>query len=346
MGNESDEQELWELLAETQAPSDGPDVTEALRRARVRARNSMVDYDEDSEPDDNGPAAPGYSQWTTSDDQIFVPAGSTRVVLPSGVYEICQSNTLGTYFEKVTVKTTDLVRFPDSNSDRVIKEIRLFWESKEKFLRFKMPYKRGICLWGPPGSGKSCTVQFVMQDVVDRKGVVLKFSHPDLFLRGYRIVREIQKETPIVVIMEDIDAILEDWNESSVLNILDGAVDEVENVIFLATTNYPEKLGARVINRPSRFDRRFKIGFPTEEARQLYFEHLFKSYDLEKSEIDVDKWVADTNEMSIAHLRELFVAVIILGNEYDEAVAILKSMDANISSDQDGNGGGLGFPGS
>jgi hypothetical protein len=332
----SDDEELQERLAGFEH-EESP-VVLAARRAQKRLNEAWPEPDEDSEEE----LSSGYSQWTTSDDQIFVPASNTRAILPPGVYEVCQSSTLGTYFERVSVKTTDLVKFPDSNSDKVLAEIKLFWESKEKFKRFKMPYKRGICLWGPPGSGKSCTVQFVMQDVVSRGGIVLKFGHPDVFLRGYRIVREIQKDTPVVVIMEDIDSTLEDWSETAVLNILDGAVDEVENVIFLATTNYPEKLGARVINRPSRFDRRFKIGFPGEEARKIYFEHLFKEYDLEGSSVDLSAWVKDTEEMSIAHLRELFVAVIILDNSYDESIEILKAMDCNISSGQDG-GVGLGF---
>jgi SpoVK/Ycf46/Vps4 family AAA+-type ATPase len=247
----------------------------------------------------------------------------------------------GIYFEKLTTKTTNLVKFPDSNSDRVIAEIKLFWDSKDKFAKFKMPYKRGVLLWGPPGSGKSCTVQFVMADVVARGGMVINFSHPELFLKGYRILREVQPDTPVIVIMEDVDATLDDWSESSVLNILDGAVDEVENVVFLATTNYPEKLGARVINRPSRFDRRFKIGFPTPEARKTYFEHLFKKHDLAESK-QLDQWVKDTEGMSIAHLRELFVAVIILDNDYQESIEILKMMDMDISSSQDG-GGKVGF---
>jgi len=314
--------------------------SEAIEELLTTARSRVGMYEEEEDGDE---VLSKLSQWTTSDGQNFIPASTTVSKLPPGAYEISVSNAHGIYFEKVSVKVTDLVRFPDSNSDKVIAEIKLFWESKDKFKRFKMPYKRGICLWGPPGSGKSCTVQFVMSDVVDRDGIIIKFENPELFIKGYRIIREIQPDTPIVVIMEDVDAILDDWSESSVLNILDGAVDELENVVFLATTNYPEKLEERVINRPSRFDRRFKIGFPCEEARTIYFEHLFREYDLEESSIDLTKWVKDTADMSIAHLRELFVAVIILDNDYEEALGMLQSMDKEISSTQDKGVGQVGF---
>lgn len=140
-----------------------------------------------------------------------------------------------------------------------------------------------------------------------------------------RILREIEKETPIVVIMEDIDAIIENYNESSVLNILDG-VDKLNKIVFLATTNYPDRLGARIINRPSRFDKRFKISNPNEESREIYLKYLIGENKIKDNKINLSKWVKDTNGFSIAHLKELFVAVIILGDNYEDAIETLSSM--------------------
>lgn len=175
-------------------------------------------------------------------------------------------------------------------------------------------------------SGKSCTIQLIMRDVVERGGVVIKFTHPSLFIEGIRKFREIQPNTPVVVLMEDVDSILEIYNESEVLNILDG-VNQIEKCVFLATTNYPEKLGARIINRPSRFDKRFKIPHPSAESRRIYFEYIIGGAEKVKAlKIDLDKWVEDTDEFSIAHLKELFTAVVILGDDYDEAIEALSLM--------------------
>ncbi len=41
----------------------------------------------------------------------------------------------------------------------------------------------------------------------------------------------------------------------------------------------------------------------------------------------------DTEGFSLAHLKELFVAVVILENPYEEALATLRSMKDSISSD-------------
>jgi DNA replication protein DnaC len=49
-----------------------------------------------------------------------------------------------------------------------------------------LTYKRGIILWGPPGSGKSSTIQIIMKDVVERDGIVIRFGNPSIFTDGMR----------------------------------------------------------------------------------------------------------------------------------------------------------------
>ncbi len=49
--------------------------------------------------------------------------------------------------------------------------------------------------------------------------------------------------------------------------------------------------------------------------------------------IDVDKWVEDTKDLTFAHLKEIFVSVVILGHDYDETLKELESMKVAVSSD-------------
>lgn len=274
------------------------------------------------------------NQWTTGDGKQFFPAGVTKQQLPPGAFEIHHSQHRGLYFQKISVRTEGLLRFPQTNSERVLKEIETFWDRENLFKDHSINYKRGIILWGPSGSGKTCTVNLIMEDVINRDGVVIKFTSPGMFLEGMRVLREIQPETPIVVLMEDIDSIIEHHEESLVLNILDG-VESVQKVVYLATTNYPELLGPRIINRPSRFDKRFKIPHPNAESRTMYFNYLCGNRKPEELKIDIKRWVKDTEDFSLAHLKELFVAVIILGDDYSEALENLQLMKENISSKED-----------
>lgn len=314
--------------------SDNQELNEVLKKISCDSKPKFPQYhqygvsvSEQSEPTlSTNVSKPGsYCQWSTSDGKIYIPTSKTVETLTPGVYEIFQSSSAGIFFEKIPVLTTGLLRFPETNSDLVVSEIQKFWTRESIFREYNLTYKRGIILWGPPGSGKSSTIQLIMRDVIDRGGVVIKFTHPALFLEGIRKFKEIQPDTPVIILMEDIDSILDVYCESEVLNILDG-VNQIEKVVFLATTNYPERLGARIINRPSRFDKRFKIDHPNAESRHMYFEYIIGKDKVKSLNIDLDQWVSDTDGFSIAHLKELFTAVVILGDEYTNAIENLSSM--------------------
>jgi len=271
-----------------------------------------------------------FVQWMTSDERNFFPASDVVPALPPGYYEMRQNMDGGIFFHKLSTGEEGLIKFPETNSDTVIKEIETFWEKESSFRDSKLAYKRGILLYGPPGSGKTCTIKLVIANVVKRDGIVIRFSGAHSFEGGMNILREVQPKTPVVVLMEDIDSILQSGYESDIINILDGVVP-VDKCVFLATTNYPEKLGARIMNRPSRFDKRFEIGMPNNESREIYLSKLVGS-KLSKAELDT--WVKDTQGLSIAHLKELVVAVTILGNKYADAISTLRSMKTKIYSEE------------
>ena len=285
-----------------------------------------------------------YNQWSTSDSIHFLPTATTVKQLVPGTYDIKSSQANGIYFEKIPVVTHGIIRFPETNSEKIVLEIQKFWEREKLFRDYRLTYKRGVMLYGPPGSGKTSAIQLVMRDVIERGGVVINFLSPGLFLAGIRKFREIQPETPIVVLMEDIDSIIEINSESEVLNVLDG-VNQIEKAVFLATTNYPERLGDRIINRPSRFDKRFKMGHPNPESRHLYLEFIMGgSEKVKEMQINLEKWVEDTEDFSLAHLKELFVAVVILGDHYDDALQTLMLMrEENLSSNDDNTRKKMGF---
>lgn len=324
-----EQQELNRLLSAAK-------VKYRVGRASPRAART---YYEDPEEE----AAYGAkTQWTSSDGVRYFPAGKTQPRLEPGVYEI-KTCSNGIYFEKIPVKTEGLIEFPETNSQKVVAEIQNFWGKESVFESQGLAYKRGIILWGPPGSGKSCTIQLVIADVTEKRhGVVFKLNtEPALFLEGVRIFREVQPHTPIVILMEDIDALIHTYDESEVLNILDG-VDRVEKVVFLATTNFPEELGERIMNRPSRFDKRFKMPHPKAKSRRTYFEHLIGRGTVDKP-VDLDKWVKDTENMSIAHLKELFIAVCILGEDYKETIDTLRAMVEERPSSTEDQEAAFGF---
>jgi SpoVK/Ycf46/Vps4 family AAA+-type ATPase len=260
-------------------------------------------------------------------------------------------------------KFDDLIELPDSASEAVIAEIQKFWTKEPHFRKFGFLWKRGILLWGPPGSGKTCCLQQVSNNIIKAGGIAVYASHPGITAAGLGIMRRIEPDRPIVVMMEDLDALVQQYGEQDVLALLDGEL-QIDNVVFIATTNYPERLDKRIVNRPSRFDLVKLIDMPNEAARKVYLQ--VKNVRLQDATVkcrpcggsglknspkgtggdnvvtpgaepcepcggsggtpEIDAWVKSTERYSIAHLKELIVSVEVFEVELEFALKRLGQM--------------------
>jgi predicted AAA+ superfamily ATPase len=286
------------------------------------------------------------TQWTSADGIRFLPAGATYPALTPGYYDVSANPRVGIYFELLKLKQEDIVPMPGTALEAVHEEVKHFLKSEKRFKAFGLPFKRGFLMYGPQGSGKTTLIKELLNIFIEQGGLGLKFVEPQLFTEGMKILRRVQPLTPILVVMEDLDTLTKMIGESQLLNVLDGAED-ISRVLFIATTNYPELLSPRLINRPSRFDKRFKIPHPDACGRRRYIESLIqRAPETELLTIDIEEWVSKTKDFSMAHLKELFVATQILGNGLDDAVKTLREMGKRLSSDHDGSmagGGTMGF---
>jgi Cdc6-like AAA superfamily ATPase len=311
----------WRDALNHQGSLAGPlDDTLAAWEADLIAKNSAEEAEEH---------VTEKCRWAEADGSYMITYNTHTVQeMQPGMYDMAATQQ-GIVFSSVTTRSDELLTFPGTDQEQIIEDITTFWASEAKFRKHDLPYKRGILLYGPPGSGKSSTVRLVCRDVIARGGIVFQFTNPDLFVSGYRVFRQVQPETPIVVIMEDLDTILDRSNESRILNLLDGA-ESADQVVFLATTNYPERLGPRIMNRPSRFDRVYRVPHPGLQARELYLENIAGGAD-----IDVKGWAKQTGGLSLAHLKELFIGVEIMGGDEKQTIKVLRGMREKHSSAED-----------
>jgi len=276
-------------------------------------------------------------------NEVYYRAPDLVDSLTPGYYAIGMDQNYQKFWYKKDMVSTGIIKFETGVSGEVMKEVDDFWNSREKYDKYGLVYKRGYIFWGPPGSGKSSIVRLIVDDCIARGGIAVDFTKANLFNDGITIFRASQKNTKLVVLFEDVEEIIAEnkGDESAILNVLDG-INQIDNVIFVATTNFPEKLGPRFINRPSRFDKRYFVGFPDAGIRK---EYINKMLEKDSFDIDVDKWVEDTDGFTISHLKELFTTVNLLGNPYQFSLDCIRTMinETPDSADDMGERGGFGF---
>lgn len=278
------------------------------------------------------------TQWAIVGQNTFKPVSTTYPKLEAGMYNIQRSDIHGLIFEKKSVCIDDLLKFPDSLSEKIYKEIDLFWKREQKFRERGYLHRRGILLHGPAGGGKTSIVQQIVADIINSDGLVFHCTtSPEIFSAGLSLYRKVEPNRPVVVLFEDIDAIIDRCGEESILDLLDGE-NQIDKCLNLATTNYPEKLDKRLVARPRRFDRVIKIGMPSEEVRKMYF-----SKKLNIPEESLMKWTKASDGFSFAACAELVILVECFGKDFDESVNYLKDMMRIKISSADYNDGPKGF---
>lgn len=272
-----------------------------------------------------------YTQWLKRGTNIYLPTDNsvTQEKIDAGVYDIKHNPDTGYYLLKKDLNLDALIELPSPEGMKVIEGIESFWQKEDKFKEYGYAFKRGVLLYGIPGGGKSSIINLLCKKLVEEKdGVIFTLNSQD-DLRYYtnfmpEIYRMIEPKRPIICIIEDIDGLCQNKEvESALLNVLDG-IEQLQNIVYLATTNYTEKLSERITNRPNRFDIRIEVKSPNAECRKLYLSKKLKEEDLKI--IDLEDWVKKTEGMTMAHLGEIIKSVIILGEDFDATLERLGNM--------------------
>lgn len=278
----------------------------------------------------------GPSQWSSIGNKAYKAFAITHKLLPPAVYGVTIDNNDGrSVFTRKVIKNDKIMSFRGGVAHDVLKEIEKFWTLKEKFKENEFLHRRGYLFYGPQGTGKSSIVSQIVQSVIADGGVVFVCDNPKFFNEGLRTFRAAEPIRPIVCVFEDIDAIIDKYGEAELLSLLDGD-SQIDGVINIATTNYPEKLDKRIVSRPRRFDRIHKIEVPSEAIRNAFLkEKLPKNQNLKI-------WIKKTKGLSFAALSEVLISVLCLGNNLDETIKLMRDLESKSPKSSD-FGKGIGF---
>lgn len=197
----------------------------------------------------------------------------------------------------------DDVYLPESIKLELKNLVEGFLASKEFYLKNKMPWKRGILLYGHPGNGKTSIIKTIIS-MYNFKPVTIVPGASDEAIREAFAYAEHQ--SPSLLYFEDLDSILEKNDISSFLNLMDG-ISSKNGLLVMATANEIKKLKSNITDRPSRFDRKFEIPLPNLEMTYTYLKKWFGATVSLKKCKDLSKYAVKYN-FSYAYLKDLYIS--------------------------------------
>ncbi len=214
-------------------------------------------------------------------------------------------------FTSIQDSTFERLILPQALKDELKADFRQFLDSREIFRRYGLPWKRGVLLIGPPGNGKTHSVKALINWLGVSCLYVKSFTskHSTDQENIHSVFQRARQTTPCILVLEDLDSLITDKNRSYFLNEVDGFMTN-DGILLLATTNHPERLDTAILERPSRFDRKYHFELPGYEERAAYMATWNASVDpeLRISQDASASLAADTEGFSFAYLKELWLA--------------------------------------
>lgn len=284
--------------------------------------NDLLDQIQDEEEQEALEVmSPSVDSWVTANHKDFFFSFKNVPHIPAGLFSMTFSEHSGYGVSKMTYSSDEFFHLPSLPHEKILADLQTFWDNKQKFVDYNLNPKRGIILHGHPGCGKSSLIYILIEEIRKRNGISVLFDIPQNWVEIAKMIRKVEKDRPILCIIEDIDLVIQKYGENSFLNFLDG-LNSITNVVYVATTNNLTSIPDRIKDRPSRFDKVYEIKKPTAEDRLVYFKAKLKGDDLTKYELE--KVVKDTKDFTMAHLKEVFISLYILDNPYEDTLKRLK----------------------
>ena len=202
--------------------------------------------------------------------------------------------------------SADQVILPAGVLDTIERHVAGIAEHADALRRYGQHLKRGLLLHGPPGTGKTHTVRFLMGRLPGITVIVLTGTALRFISDAAALARRLQ---PAVVVLEDVDLVAHDRRYSEdgnpLLFMLFDAMDGIgadADVTFVLTTNRAEVLEDALANRPGRVDLAIEVPRPDARGRRALLELYGGHFELAA---DLDDLVARTEGVTASFFKEL-----------------------------------------
>jgi ATPase family associated with various cellular activities (AAA) len=231
---------------------------------------------------------------------------------------------LDVQFHRLPSIAREGIILPQGVLERIERQTITFSKLREKLKAAGRHIKRGLLLYGSPGTGKTLTAMYLANQMSERTVILLTGQSFGLLEQSCKMARLLQ---PATVILEDVDLVAEERTHQEVgcnailfelLNQMDGLADDAD-ILFLLTTNRPDILEPALAARPGRIDQAIEIPLPDHYCRQRLFNLYGQRLTLRLEHLP--QLIDQTEGVSAAFIRELMrKAALFAADESDEMI--------------------------
>ena len=185
-------------------------------------------------------------------------------------------------------RTFDDIVMSKSKKKLLDENIFAILSNSDRLIARGVETNRGIMLAGPPGVGKSHTIDAI----ISKSDCTVLYADFVMLRQEMELIFHLaRKYSPTILILEDIDALgitsqrgtySSGAGLSTLLNHMDG-IETNNGVITIATSNHPELMDWALVARPGRFDARIDYPFPDHDTLAGILKLKLKKFPCQKN---------------------------------------------------------------
>jgi cell division protease FtsH len=193
------------------------------------------------------------------------------------------------FHPRPAVQADDVI-LPPGVLDTVHRQVKGVAQHRDRLLAAGHHLKRGVLLFGPPGTGKTHTVRHLMGELPDTTVIILTGLGLGMVREACALARMVE---PALVVLEDVDLVAEERSLRpgqpnpllfQVLNEMDGIFAGAD-IAFLLTTNRVDLVESALAQRPGRVDIAVEVPRPDDAGRRRLLALYGRTLQLTDEEI-------------------------------------------------------------